>query len=72
MKDNRARLNRKAMKRLEVYKGADRSVTVGSCIAPPCTKPFKTGFAASKPRLDTSIRIKSLGNVVHVPSKLGL
>jgi hypothetical protein len=67
----RATLSRKGERALQKYNGADRSVTVGSCINPPCTNPFKTGFAASKPRLDTSIRVKSIGNIVKVPGIYG-
>ena len=69
----KARLSRKAERKLEKYKGHDRSVTVGSCIAPPCTSPFKTGFAASKPRLatDTVVTFPTERHIVKVPGIYG-
>jgi hypothetical protein len=69
----KAKLSRKGEKALEKYRGHDRSVTVGSCIAPPCTSPFKTGFAASKPRLatDTVVTFPAVRKIVKVPGIYG-
>ena len=69
----RAALSNKSERALRKYKGHDRSVTVGSCIAPPCTSPFKTGFAASKPRLatDTVVTFPAERHIVKVPGIYG-
>jgi hypothetical protein len=71
----KARLSRKAERALEKYRGHDRSVSLGGVIAPPTKNAAKTAFASANimrnPRLDTSIQVKSLGNVVHVPGIYG-
>jgi len=63
-------LTRKQERALRRYRGADRSVTLTGVIAPPTKNAAKTAFGQNRPRLDTSIEVKSIGNIVSVPSKL--
>lgn len=60
---------------LRRYRGHDRSVDISGIIDPPVKNAAKTAFASANvmrnPRLNTATPVKSIGNVVSVPSKLG-
>jgi hypothetical protein len=65
------RLNGKQIKRMSIYKGHDRSVTIGGVINPPTKNAAKSAFAAQAPRLNTATVVESRGNVVKVPGIYG-